>query len=66
MMPAVDYRMAGGLDWHELSAVLRRAIGSGRALGIDITIFNPKLDETGAIARNFVDALAKGLGADGT
>jgi len=66
VMPAVDYRMPDGLNWHELSTILGRAIGSGRALGIDITIFNPKLDETGAIARSFVDALAKGLAADGT
>jgi arginase len=61
VMPAVDYRMPGGLRWDELSAVLEQAIGSGRALGIDITIFNPKLDETGTIARTFVDVLAKGL-----
>jgi arginase len=65
VMPAVDYRMPGGLHWDELSIVLQRAIGSGRARGIDITIFNPRLDETGAIARAFVDALAKGLAADG-
>ena len=61
VMPAVDYRMPGGLRPDELSTVLQLAIGSGRALGIDITIFNPKLDETGAIARAFVDALANGL-----
>jgi arginase len=61
LMPAVDYRMPGGLEWDELSVVLKRAIATGRALGIDITIFNPKLDETGDIARNFVDTLAKGL-----
>ena len=66
VMPAVDYRMPDGLNWHELSTILGRAIGSGRALGIDITIFNPKLDETGAIARAFVDALARGLAADET
>lgn len=63
VMPAVDYRMPDGLSWDELSTVLKQAVGSGRALGIDITIFNPKLDETGAIARAFVDALAKGLAA---
>lgn len=63
VMPAVDYRMPDGLSWDELSTVLKQAIGSGRALGIDITVFNPKLDETGAIARAFVDALAKGLAA---
>ena len=61
VMPAVDYRMPDGLAWDELSAVLRLAVSSGRAVGIDITIFNPKLDVTGAIARRFVHALAKGL-----
>jgi arginase len=64
LMPAVDYRMPDGFTWDELTTVLSHAIGSGRALGIDITIFNPKLDETGAIARAFVDALAKGLTAE--
>jgi arginase len=44
--------------------VLRAAIRSGRALGIDITIFNPKLDETGEIARSFVDTLVAGLASD--
>jgi arginase len=61
VMPAVDYRMPDGLRWDELSTILKRAIGSGRAVGIDITIFNPRLDETGTIARAFVDALAQGL-----
>ena len=61
VMPAVDYRMPDGLGWDELSAVLRLAVVSGQAVGIDITIFNPKLDATGAIARRFVDALAKGM-----
>jgi hypothetical protein len=31
---------------------------------MDIAIFNPKLDETGAIARAFVETLAKGLAGD--
>ncbi|HET9937110.1 MAG TPA: arginase family protein [Methyloceanibacter sp.] len=64
VMPAVDYRLPDGLQWNELSAVLRTAIRSGRALGIDITIFNPKLDETGEIGRSFVDTLVAGLAAD--
>jgi arginase len=64
VMPAVDYRMPGGLQWNELSSVLRTAIRSGRALGIDITIFNPKLDETGEIGREFVDSLVAGLVSD--
>jgi arginase len=61
LMPAVDYRMPDGLRFDELTTLLRAAVGSGRALGIDITIFNPKLDATGAIARAFVASLAAGL-----
>jgi arginase len=61
VMPAVDYRMPGGLSWEELIKVLQVAIGSGRVAGVDITIFNPKLDEDGTIAAAFVDALIEGL-----
>ena len=62
IMPAVDYRMPDGLSWQELSSVLRIAINSNRVMGIDITIFNPKLDASGLIASDFVDALARGIG----
>jgi arginase len=61
IMPAVDYRIPGGLHWDELSAILRAAIASGRALGIDITIFNPRLDPDGSIARRFASTLGQGL-----
>jgi arginase len=65
IMPAVDYRMPGGLQWDELSTILRTALASGKALGIDITIFNPKLDPDGAIARRFTEALSEGLNGVG-
>ena len=61
VMPAVDYRMPGGLSWEELATILQVAIASGRAIGLNITIFNPKLDSNGSIAAAFVDALVKGL-----
>ncbi|WP_331376508.1 arginase family protein [Sinorhizobium chiapasense] len=61
IMPAVDYRMPGGLQWHELTTILKAALATGRARGIDITIFNPRLDRDGSITRRFVDALGKGL-----
>ena len=61
IMPAVDYRMPGGLSWEELATILQVAIASGRAIGLNITIFNPKLDSDGSIAAAFVDALVKGL-----
>ena len=63
VMPAVDYRIPDGLHWNELVAILRGAIASGEALGIDVTIFNPKLDADGAIAQRFVEALGDGLDA---
>jgi arginase len=61
IMPAVDYRMTDGLDFDELVAVLHVAIGSGRAVGLNITIFNPNLDPNRTLARNLVGALWRGL-----
>jgi arginase len=61
IMPAVDYRLPDGLTWHELVVVLQMAIGTQRAQGIDITIFNPTLDPDGRIRRALVDNLVAGL-----
>lgn len=41
IMPAVDYRMAEGMSFDELSAWLAPAVASGRFTGIEIAIFNP-------------------------
>jgi hypothetical protein len=41
--------------------VLRTAIGSGRAAGINVTIFNPNLDPNRSLARNLVGCLIQGL-----
>ena len=60
-MPAVDYRLPDGLTWEELTAVLRTAVVSGHATGLDITIFNPTLDPDGRVARSLVDALVASL-----
>jgi len=61
IMPAVDYRLPGGLRWDELEAVLRIAVASGRVRGIDVTIFNPALDPDGSIAAALVASLVAGL-----
>lgn len=61
IMPAVDYRMRDGLSWDELATTLRTMVASGRAVGLDVTIFNPKLDVDGSIAKGFVDTLVSGL-----
>jgi arginase len=64
IMPAVDYRQPGGLAWDELAAVLQLAMRSGRAVGLEITIFNPRLDRDGSIARDFVTTILHGLTLD--
>lgn len=61
VMPAVDYRLPGGLTWHELEIVLRAAADSGALVGVEITIFNPALDRDGRIARALVKSVAAGL-----
>jgi arginase len=61
VMPAVDYRLPGGLSWNELETVIRVAIESGDALGLEVTIFNPALDTDGAIARALVARLVSAL-----
>ena len=48
IMPAVDFRVPGGLSWDELSTVLQVGLASGKAVGLEITIYNPSLDEDGA------------------
>lgn len=61
IMPAVDYRLAGGLSWSELETMLRLARSTGHAVGLDVTIFNPRLDGDGSVARRLVRCLAAGL-----
>jgi arginase len=61
IMPAVDYRLPDGLRWDELTAVLRVAVATDRAVGLEITVFNPALDADGRIALALVEALVAGL-----
>jgi arginase len=66
IMPAVDYRLPGGMEWEELETVIRLATGTGRAIGLEVTIFNPALDADGSIAGDLVATLVSALaGHDG-
>lgn len=56
-MPAVDYRLPGGLTFAELRTVLEILLASGKVTGLDLTIYNPKLDPGGRIATKLVDLL---------
>ena len=61
VMPAVDYRLDGGLSFSDLSELLRVLISTRRAVGMTITIFNPHLDLEGSIANEFVLSIVSGL-----
>jgi arginase len=61
LMPAVDYRIPGGLRWDELRTVLEVAVQSGQAVGIEITIYNPRLDRDGASGRALAQTLIEAL-----
>lgn len=61
IMPAVDYRILGGLNFAELSDLLKVLFESGQIVGMDITIFNPNLDKDGSIARRLVSSITDGM-----
>jgi arginase len=62
VMPAVDYRMPGGLTWDEAAALLRPLAQSPNLIGMDVTSLNPNPDPTGQHARRTVELLADILG----
>jgi arginase len=63
IMPAVDYRTPGGFSWDELRTTLAIALQSERAIGLEVAIYNPNLDEDGSAGRGLADLLAEALGA---
>ena len=61
LMPAVDYRKPDGLSWKELTEIVQAAVGTGRAQGLELTIFNPALDPDGHLAARLVRFLVEAL-----
>jgi arginase len=61
-MPAVDYRLPDGLSSSDVASIVRIAVASGRAVGIELTICNPALDEDGKAGRELTDLLVAALG----
>lgn len=57
-MPAVDSPDPGGLRPEALRALLGPLLASGRAVGLELTIFDPDGDPTGRHARTIVDVVA--------
>ncbi|GAA1782866.1 arginase family protein [Leucobacter iarius] len=48
--PAIDYPLAGGLDWEQLTKIVRPLALDPGFLGISVSILNPRLDPDGATA----------------
>jgi arginase len=61
IMPAVDYRLPGGLQWGELRVLLQILIDTDKAVGISVAIFNPTLDKDGKIAEELTRTIVGGL-----
>jgi arginase len=61
IMPAVDYRRPDGLSWDEFETSVRAFLGSGRVVGMDVTIFNPSMDPDGSITVDLTECLLRCL-----
>jgi arginase len=61
IMPAVDSPGNPGLDFSQLEDLISRLVGTGRMLGLDVTIYDPELDERGEYPPRIVDCLVSGL-----
>jgi arginase len=58
VMPAVDFRVPGGLTSEEVTTTLEMALASGKAVGMEVTIYNPELDSDGRAGRVLADILS--------
>ena len=57
IMPAVDSRTEDGLSYDELAEILTPLLSSPKAVGMEITILDPDLDEEGNYTRQFVNKM---------
>lgn len=60
-MPAVDCPEPNGPSLQTISDILRHLVASPDCVGMEVTIFDPDLDESGVLARRVVDALANAI-----
>jgi arginase len=61
LMPAVDSPENIGLSWDELDTVLSRLLKSPSLVGMNIGIYDPELDPSGAHARHIASMLHRHL-----
>ena len=61
IMQAVDDPRPGGLGWDEVVSALRIALRSGRAVGLQVAIYNPDIDTGGSNGRGLAAAVREAL-----
>jgi arginase len=61
IMQAVDDPRPDGLGLDDVAAALHAAISSGRAVGLQVTIYNPDFDADGSNGRGLAAAINKAL-----
>lgn len=54
LMPAVDSRTPGGLGYDEFNQLVTMLLSSPKAAGVEITILDPDLDNSGKYTKEFV------------
>ncbi len=59
VMPAVDSPNPRGMTFDQLEVVLSRLLASPKAVGMELTIFDPSLDPDGHLARQLADVLER-------
>ena len=62
IMPAVDYRLPDGFSWSDATSIFQVALASGRTVGMEVTIYNPALDDDGRAGRALTNVLIDALG----
>ena len=65
LLPAVDSPEPAGLSFDELRALLMPLLSSRLAVGLEVTIFDPDLDESGRQAAAVTDMLVAAFEASG-
>jgi arginase len=61
VMQAVDDPRPNGLTCDELTVALRTALASGRAVGLQLAIYNPDFDPAGSNGRALATAIHNAL-----
>ncbi len=61
LMQAVDDPRPNGLAWADVVAALRTALASGRAVGLQIAIYNPDIDGDGSNGRGLAATVRQAL-----